>query len=90
MPATIPGTVISSSRDSQRNANPFNLKETSFNCFSVAFERILKRSAGKPIIRPSVKDLCKKGRFAKVSYQNRKNYVILLKEVSNEFTRNPG
>jgi hypothetical protein len=45
---------MSSSRDSQRNAKPFNRRVTSFNCSSVAFERILKRSAGKPIIRPSV------------------------------------
>ena len=31
LPATIPGTVMSSSSDSQRNANPFNPILTSFS-----------------------------------------------------------
>jgi|SRR6185295_5813121 len=53
-PATTPGTVMSSSNDSHRRAYPSNLRVTSFNCSSVAAFKIRNRSAGKPIMRPSV------------------------------------
>ena len=48
---------MSSSSDSHRNAYPFSRTVTSFSCFSVAFLRILNRSAGKPMIRPSVSSI---------------------------------
>ena len=53
-PATIPGTVRSSSSASQRKAYPHSRRVTSLNCSSVAFFKIRKRSAGNPMIRPSV------------------------------------
>jgi hypothetical protein len=53
----MPGTVISSSKDSHRKAKPFSRMATSFSCSSVAVSRIRKRSAGKPMILPSVSSI---------------------------------
>ena len=52
-PATIPGTVMSSSNSSQRRAYPLTSTWTRASCASVAPAKIRNRSAGKPTIRPS-------------------------------------
>ena len=52
-PATIPGTVMSSSSSSQRKAYPLTSTWTRANCSGVAAARRRNRSAGKPIVRPS-------------------------------------